>query len=120
MQQRMEIIKFNEKLPMRLYCYRLTELKAHWHSGIEIMLILKGDCSVIVNDQIVNMKEDDIILINDNTVHELKSEKGCNLIALGEIRPQLTDGVSYNLTLTQQLPPIKTDFIKSNASSPNL
>lgn len=82
MQQRMEIIKFNEKLPMRLYCYRLTELKAHWHSGIEIMLILKGDCSVIVNDQIVNMKEDDIILINDNTVHELKSEKGCNLIAL--------------------------------------
>lgn len=82
MQQRMEIIKFNEKLPMRLYCYRLTELKAHWHSGIEIILILKGDCSVIVNDQIVNMKEDDIILINDNTVHELKSEKGCNLIAL--------------------------------------
>ena len=56
MQQRMEIIKFNEKLPMRLYCYRLTELKAHWHSGIEIILILKGDCSVIVNDQIVNMK----------------------------------------------------------------
>ena len=82
MQQRMEIIKFNEKLPMRLYCYRLTELKAHWHSGIEIILILKGDCSVIVNDQIVNMKEDDIILINDNNVHELKSEKGCNLIAL--------------------------------------
>ena len=82
MQQRMEIIKFNEKLPMRLYCYRLTELKAHWHRGIEIILILKGDCSVIVNDQIVNMKEDDIILINDNTVHELKSEKGCNLIAL--------------------------------------
>ena len=59
MQQRMEIIKFNEKLPMRLYCYRLTELKAHWHSGIEIILILKGDCSVIVNDQIVNMQEDD-------------------------------------------------------------
>lgn len=82
MQQRMEIIKFNEKLPMRLYCYRLTELKAHWHSGIEIILILKGDCSVIVNDQIVNMKEDDIILINDNNVHELRSEKGCNLIAL--------------------------------------
>ena len=61
MQQRMEIIKFNEKLPMRLYCYRLTELKAHWHRGIEIILILKGDCSVIVNDQIVNMKEDDIM-----------------------------------------------------------
>lgn len=82
MQQRMEIIEFNEKLPMRLYSYRLTELKAHWHNGIEIILILKGDCTVIVNDKIVNMKEDDIILINDNNVHELKSENGCSLIAL--------------------------------------
>lgn len=82
MQQRMEIIKFNEELPMRLYCYRLTELKSHWHSGIEIILILKGDCTVIVGDKIVNMKEDDIILINDNSVHELKSETPCSLIAL--------------------------------------
>lgn len=82
MQQRMEIIKFNEELPMRLYCYQLTELKSHWHSGIEIILILKGDCTLIVGDKIVNMKEDDIILINDNSVHELKSETPCSLIAL--------------------------------------
>lgn len=82
MQQRMEIIKFNEELPMRLYCYQLTELKAHWHSGIEIILILKGDCTIIVGDKIVNMKEDDIILVNDNVVHELKCETPCSLIAL--------------------------------------
>lgn len=82
MQQRMEIIKFNEELPMRLYCYQITELKAHWHSGIEIILILKGDCTIIVGDKIVNMKEDDIILVNDNVVHELKCETPCSLIAL--------------------------------------
>ncbi|MDE7181957.1 MAG: helix-turn-helix domain-containing protein [Clostridia bacterium] len=82
MQQRMEIIKFNEELPMRLYCYQLTELKSHWHSGIEIILILKGDCTVIVGDKIVNMKDDDIILINDSVVHELKCETPCSLIAL--------------------------------------
>lgn len=82
MQQRMEIIKFNEELPMRLYCYQLTELKSHWHSGIEIILILKGDCTIIVGDKIVNMKEDDIILVNDNVVHELKCETPCSLIAL--------------------------------------
>ncbi len=82
MQQRMEIIKFNEDLPMRLYCYRITELSAKWHSGIEIILILKGDCTVVVNDKIVNMSEDDVILINDDNVRELKSEKGCALISL--------------------------------------
>ncbi|MBP5780937.1 MAG: helix-turn-helix domain-containing protein [Clostridia bacterium] len=103
MQQRMEIIEFNEKLPMRLYCYRLTELKAHWHNGIEIILILKGECSITVNDKIVNMKEDDIILVNDNNVHELKSEKGCNLIALlidtNKIEG-MTDRVAFDLDST--------------------
>ena len=77
MQQRMEIIQFNDELPMRLYCYQLTELKSHWHSGIEIILLLKGDCTVIVGDKIVNMKEDDIILINASVVHELKCETPC-------------------------------------------
>lgn len=96
MQQRMEIIKFNDKLPMRLYCYHLTELKAHWHSGIEIILILRGECTVIVNNQIVNMTEDDIILINDNNVHELKSEKGCSLITL-LIDTNKTEGVEEKL-----------------------
>lgn len=82
MQQRMEIIKFNEELPMRLYYYQLTELKAHWHSDMEIILLLKGDCTMIVGDKIVNMKEDDIILVNDNVVHELKCETPCSLISL--------------------------------------
>ncbi len=78
----MEIIEFNENLPMRLYTYRLTELAPHWHSGIEIILILKGECAVIEGDKVVRMKEDDIVLINDSIVHELKSEKECCLISL--------------------------------------
>lgn len=82
MQQKMEIIKFDKNLPMRLYCYRLTELRAHWHSGIEIILVLKGECTAIVGDRIVNMKEDDIILVNDNIIHELKSDLPCSLITL--------------------------------------
>lgn len=127
MQQRMEIIKFNEKLPMRLYCYRLTELKAHWHSGIEIILILKGDCTVIVNDQIVNMKEDDIILINDNNVHELKSEKGCSLIALlidtnkidgipGKLMFDLNSTTTANKNRFYKIKRIIAELVKINSS----
>lgn len=82
MQQRMEIVQFSDKLPMRLYCYRLTELPSHWHSGIELILVLKGDCTVVTGDRVTSMHEDDILLVNDNTVHELRCEAPCTLISL--------------------------------------
>ena len=80
--QKTELISFNEKIPMRLYSYNLNELKTHWHNGIEIILVLSGEISIIVNDKAYNLKEDDIILINRNELHELIGNQPCNIISL--------------------------------------
>ena len=82
MNQKIEIIKFSEKAPLRLYSHNFTEIKSHWHQDIEIILILKGNCTLVTNNRVINLKEEDIFLLNKNIIHEFKSEMGCSLVSL--------------------------------------
>ncbi len=82
MNQRIEIINFNEKVPLRLSSCKFDEIKSHWHSDLEIDLVLKGKCTLITNDHVIELKEDDIYLINKDVVHKFKSELGCAMATL--------------------------------------
>ena len=80
--QKTELISLNERIPMRLYSYVMNEYKSHWHNGIEIIFVLSGEIDIIINDKLYNLKEDDIILINKNHIHELRGKEPANLISL--------------------------------------
>ncbi len=41
----------------------------HWHTEIEIIRILKGTFSIILNEQIIDAKKDDIIFISPEVLH---------------------------------------------------
>lgn len=100
MEQKTEILQYNDKVPLRLYSCRFNYIPSHWHQGIEIILILHGQCSLLLNDRLVNLKEDDIFLINKNIVHELRSESECSLVSL-EIEidkiPDFDNELSFSL-----------------------
>ena len=80
--QKTELISLNDKIPMRLYSYVMNEYKSHWHNGIEIIFVLSGEIDIIINDKLYNLKEDDIILVNKNHIHELRGMEPANLISL--------------------------------------
>lgn len=82
MNKQYEIINFGKQIPMKLFCYSLKELPKHWHKELEIILVLKGHVNIVFDDKTARLKEDDIIVINENSIHELKSEQGCIIISL--------------------------------------
>lgn len=80
--QKTEVIPFNERAPMRLYCYRLTELPAMLQTETELLFILSGACTVVGPDFAPELNEDDILLINPDTVYEIRAREACTLISL--------------------------------------
>jgi len=76
-----EIIEYNKDLPLKLFCQRIGSVGKHWHRSIEILLVLSGNMDVLVENEHYVLKENDLLLINSNQVHETYSED-CVLIAL--------------------------------------
>lgn len=115
---------------MRLYSYSFTEIPSHWHRSIEIDLILKGNCTLLTNDRIIKLKEDDIYLINKNVVHEFKSEAGCAFVSLaidldnvngfdGDVLFSLDSTSTKNSAVFKRMKCYIAELVKINGSESN-
>ncbi len=81
MKQRYEILEFSTHMPVHCSVQQLTHLDAHIHDFFEIILILSGQCRMLLNDQLITMNEEDIIAVNSHSKHELSST-GCILLSV--------------------------------------
>ncbi len=81
MKQRYEILEFSTHMPVHCSVQQLTHLDAHIHDFFEIILILSGTCRMLLNDQLITMKEEDILAVNSHCKHELNST-GCVLLSV--------------------------------------
>ena len=82
MYEQYELVKFGNDVPARLKNMYLEQMDGHWHKGIEIILVLKGNVNIICDGKSYILKEDDLILINESTIPSLKCDGGCNLVSL--------------------------------------
>lgn len=76
-----EIIEYSKNLAMKLFYQRIGHSPRHWHRSIEILFVLSGEMEVMVENNSYHLKEDAIILINPNQLHETHSPD-CVLITL--------------------------------------
>lgn len=81
MDQNYEMIQFEGDLPIKIFIHKLGSVKKHWHKSIELLFVLEGEVDVLINDKKYNLKEENVILINSNDIHELISDHAV-LIAL--------------------------------------
>ncbi|NTV91405.1 MAG: helix-turn-helix domain-containing protein, partial [Clostridiales bacterium] len=89
MNQLHEIINYNEKLPVRLFVHHQGSFPVHWHSSIEIQMLLSGSSKVTASGIASELKEGDLILLNGNELHDISSE-GCVALVL-QFRADLFD-----------------------------
>ena len=75
-----ENIAANDSAPFFFSLRRLSHVHPHWHSAIEILIVLSGSASVYTADGVVHMGRDDILLINTLCRHEIRSDTGCDAI----------------------------------------
>jgi len=81
MKQRYEILEFSTHMPVHCSVQQLTYLDAHIHDFFEIILILSGQCRMLLNDQLITLNEEDIVAVNSHSKHELNST-GCILLSV--------------------------------------
>ncbi|MBP1753985.1 MAG: hypothetical protein H6Q59_383 [Firmicutes bacterium] len=76
-----EIIEYNEAMPMKLFYQRIGNVSMHWHRSLELLFVLSGEMKITMASHHYLLREDDIIVINPNILHETYSED-CVLLSL--------------------------------------
>ena len=76
-----EIIDFESHIPLKVFIHKLGTVPKHWHTSVELLMVLEGSIEITINGMPYNLEEEDIILINSNTIHEIHSSNAV-LIAL--------------------------------------
>ena len=76
-----EIINYQSNVPIKLFFQRIGTSARHWHNSIEILFVLQGSMQVMIENHSFTLKEDDILLINPNHIHEISSPD-CSLIVV--------------------------------------
>ncbi|MBE7041559.1 MAG: AraC family transcriptional regulator [Ruminococcaceae bacterium] len=90
-----------EDFPIELYHiekhHTRYEMSAHWHSEIEIVRVLAGTLNVRLNNHLYTAKENEIIFINPETVHQGTPEDcvyEC-IVFNPDVLPALSSGTVY-------------------------
>lgn len=81
MQSTYEIIEYNANFPVKLFFQRIGHISNHWHDSIELLFVLSGNVTVVIESEISELSEGDLILINYNQIHETYSTD-CTLLSL--------------------------------------
>lgn len=90
MEQLHEIIAFDNSIPVKCFLHKLGYSGRHYHDSIELLFILSGETDLIVEDAVYHLRQEDIVVINTNEIHELRGEN-CVLIAM-QMKPSLFEG----------------------------
>ncbi len=90
-----------EDFPIELYSIDAShpryEMSAHWHSEVEIIRVLRGALSIRINENSYLARENEIIFVNSETVHQA-TPKDCAyecLVLSLDIIPEASRGAVY-------------------------
>lgn len=89
MEYRHEIINFGENVPVKCFIHQLGTAERHWHNSLELLFVMQGSIHIVVDGEQYVLEQDDVILINSNSPHELRAEH-CILAAV-QIKLSLFD-----------------------------
>lgn len=82
-----ELINYHGGLPLKMFIHNINYTMYHWHKDIELVFVLDGEARFFVENQNYLLSQNDILLINSNTLHSSEYEKP-NLILVLQIDPQ--------------------------------
>ena len=86
-----ELIKFESGVPLKVFIHSVNKLKTHWHGEMEILLVLEGSVSIRIGSNKYLLKENDLILINSNEIHNTIKSHGDNVILALQIKSTYFD-----------------------------
>ena len=86
-----EIIRYDEKLPVKLLLQKIGSVEMHWHESMELLMVLTGRVTVETEGTRLELLPEDLILINPHEMHATTGDDAV-LIAL-QVKPSLFEGI---------------------------
>jgi len=93
-----EIIQHSTMSCLELFLVEMTARNPHGHDDLEIGLILDGSLELILENERIPLKKNDIYIINRYQVHSFTNHGQKNLILAFQIGTDLYRTLSYDLT----------------------
>lgn len=87
-----ELVKSDVGVPIKVFLHSVNKLKMHWHKHLEILLVLQGSINIRIGNDEYLLKENDLILINANEIHNTTRTNEDNTILALQIDTQHYDG----------------------------
>ena len=77
-----ELIRFGKNVPMRISFKEIGTISRSQYHVLEILLVLKGNAEVVIDDKAFSVVEDDILAVNENSMYRANSEGSCAIVSL--------------------------------------
>ncbi len=68
-----ELADFDSHVPFKCTVRHIGHISAHMHDFLEIIFVLSGTCTILIEDQLYQLTEGDLILIESPVRHELNA-----------------------------------------------
>lgn len=88
MTDNIELVKHLESMPFRTFIVSLLNRIYHWHSEMEVILVLEGSIKIDLPDKAIILNQYDIMLLNCNEVHGFSSNGSHNYVLILQIDPR--------------------------------
>ncbi|MDR0268066.1 helix-turn-helix domain-containing protein [Paenibacillus sp.] len=86
-----EFIDYQEDLPIRLFVNSVAYVPFHWHKEVEIIYVLQGAIAIHLDQQNYTLSQDDIIVVNSMSVHQIERTSQDNVLLTLQFSPELLD-----------------------------
>lgn len=68
-----ESIRNPDDFPVNAFVAAIESSTFHWHNEYEMIGVLKGSIEVRIQSELVTLKENDVLFVNSNKIHALRS-----------------------------------------------
>ncbi len=86
--------------------------RTHWHEGVEILQMLKGNARININEEALSVGVGDVIVFNSNRLHRITAEKECLYRCL-IINREICQGWGYDLDELEFQPLLQDERINA-------
>ncbi|MBB3112426.1 xylan 1,4-beta-xylosidase [Paenibacillus phyllosphaerae] len=90
-----EFINHQDDLPMHLFVNSVAHVPYHWHKEVEIIYVLQGAVTLLVDQRQYELRQDDIIVINSMSIHKLERTQQDNVLLTLQFSPGLLEGETF-------------------------
>lgn len=103
MRNEVNLVVLSNKIPLSFSIIECDYLLPHMHSKTQLLVVIKGEIEITIEESTYRMKKDDIISINPRQVHKVENIEQSIILSIFLDIPEFLDGEENSENILLQL-----------------